>query len=507
MPEADRQQAYAELQTLHKLAVAISSEMELDRIMNLILEETARLTRAQHASLLLSKDHLNDEANLTTLVRRGDRRREGPLRKMVMMVAGWVLKHGEAVLAKEALADPRFAGLRIFDLPLKSLLAVPIRTKGDIIGVLVLHNAAAPPDFTDRDLHLVNIIASQCGPVLENARLLRELQEENRLLKREVERRYAFEEIIGRSPAMERVFALLEKVIPTDARVLIQGESGTGKELVARAIHYNGPRKKGRFVAVDCGALPENLLESELFGHVRGAFTGATESKKGLFHVADGGTLFLDEINNTTSALQAKLLRAIQEGEVRPVGSTQTVRVDVRLVAASSKELADEVEAGRFRQDLYYRLRVVAIKLPPLRERRQDIFLLADHFLQQFARAHGKRLRGFTRKAADLLLKHPWPGNVRELENVIESCVVLAEPDKTLIDADLLSDELLGLSTGQPAGFSWENRTLPEAVEALEREMVREALKKYGGNRTKAAQSLGLSRRGLLNKVERYGLT
>ncbi|RMF68806.1 MAG: GAF domain-containing protein, partial [Calditrichaeota bacterium] len=408
-------QSIHELQALNNLALAISSERDQDKIVEHILQQTTALTSARHGALLLSKTQATEET-FTTLARQGTRRHEANLQKMYMVVAGWVLKHRQPVLVSDISQDTRFPGLKMLDIAASALLAVPIQTSGEMLGVLLLNKNYEDGPFTENDTRLVNIIASQAAPVLEKARLLKQLQEENRYLKREVERRYSFHEIIGRSPAMEKVFTLLEKIIPTDGRVLIQGESGTGKELIARAIHYNSPRKKGRFVAIDCGALPENLLESELFGHVRGAFTGATESKKGLFQTADGGTLFLDEINNTSSTLQAKLLRAIQEGEIRPVGGTKPIKVDVRVVCASSKDLAQAVKDGLFREDLYFRLNVLTISLPPLRERKEDILLLAEHFLRRFSEKMGKRLTGFTREAADRLLSYAWPGNIRELE-------------------------------------------------------------------------------------------
>ncbi|MCG8605147.1 sigma-54 dependent transcriptional regulator, partial [bacterium] len=313
-------------------------------------------------------------------------------------------------------------------------------------------------------------------------------------------------QIIGRGAEMERVFKLLEKIIPTDIRVLIHGESGTGKELIARAIHFNGPRKKGHFVAIDCGALPENLLESELFGHVKGAFTGATESKKGLFQAADGGSLFLDEINNTSSALQAKLLRAIQEKEIRPLGGTKTLKVDVRVISASSQDLAQAVDDGTFRQDLFFRLNVVKIKLPPLRNRQEDIPILANYFLKKYSSAMNKKLQRFSERTLRLLLSHPWPGNVRELENVVERCVTLAEPDAKVVEVDLLPEEMVAVMDHQTGVAPSETGNLTTAVEKLERQMIAAALAKFDGNRTKTAQSLGLSRRGLLNKIERYGL-
>jgi Nif-specific regulatory protein len=406
----------------------------------------------------------------------------------------------------EALKDSRFQGLKILGYPLQSVIGVPIQARGEILGVLILHNKKGEKYFTESDLHLLNIIGSQSAQVLENARRHRQLEEENIYLKREVARKYNFEEIIGLSSAMEQVFKLLEKVIPTDVRILIEGESGTGKELIARAIHYNGLRKNKKFVAIDCGALPENLLESELFGHVRGAFTGATEAKKGLFQVADGGTLFLDEINNTSTALQSKLLRAIQEGEIRPVGGTKTVDVDVRIICATSQDLSQSVKNGTFREELLFRLKVVTLKLPPLRERKEDIPILASHFLKKFSQSHQKSLQTFTKEASALLTHYAWPGNVRELEHAIERCVVLAEPERKTVDIDLLPEEITAKAEDFALPLRGDTMDLTRAVAELERNLVAQALRKFKGNRTKAAESLGLSRRGLLNKIERYGL-
>jgi len=424
-----------------------------------------------------------------------------------MVVAGWVLKTREALLVNDIVLDDRFKGLRLLDYPCKSVLAAPIQAQANVLGVLVLHTTDPGQVFGENDLRLVNVVASQSANILQKTELLQALRDENRHLRSEVERKYVFTEIVGHSPEMEKVFALLSKVAPTDARVLIQGESGTGKELIARAVHYNSARKNKRFVAVDCGALPENLLESELFGHVKGAFTGATDNKQGLFQVADGGTLFLDEIGNTTPALQAKLLRAIQEKEVRPVGGTATIKADVRLVCASSRDLAELVRQGKFREDLYFRLKVVVVKLPALRERRTDIPVLANHFLQKFNKATGKKLKGFAKETSTILLRYEWPGNVRELENCMERCVILAEPGQELIAPDLLPEELAPQDVPKATmAVAAAGDNLAAAVEALERQMVTEALSKFGGNRTRAAEQLGLSRRGLLNKIERYSL-
>ncbi len=496
-------QSLQEVQALNQLALAISVTTDLDQIINTIIDQATELTGARHGSLLLTKDETDNR--FTTLIRVGKEKHEALIQKMCMVIAGWLLKNETPLLVNDILIDDRFQGLKLLAYPVKAVLAVPIKARGEILGVLILHSIGEEKNFAESDLRLLNIIASQSAPVLQNASLLHKLKEENLHLKKEVERKYGFEEIVGRSETMEKVFKLLEKVIPTDVRVLIHGESGTGKELIARAIHYNGSRKDNRFVAIDCGALPENLLESELFGHVKGSFTGATDNKKGLFQIADGGTLFLDEINNTSSALQAKLLRAIQEGEIRQVGGTNVIKVNVRVICASSQDLAKAVEDGKFRQDLFFRLKVITVKLPPLRERRHDIPILANHFLSLYAKSLHKTVQGFTKEASDYLNGYAWPGNVRELEHAIERCVVLAEPDSKTIDLDLLPEEVT--SSPPKPGMALENSPdLNSAVESLERKMVTKALKKSKGNRTKAAESLGLSRRGLLNKIERYEL-
>ncbi|MFQ6113379.1 MAG: sigma-54 interaction domain-containing protein [bacterium] len=493
-----------ELQALNQLALAISSTMDLDAIINNILKEAVKLTRASQGSILLTKDEL--AGKLTTLIRVGSKKEQEIVHKTCMNIAGWILSNHKPLMVNDILKDARFQGLELLGYPIQSVLGIPIQVRGKIVGVIILHNKKGGKKFTENDLRLLNIIASQSAQVLENARVHRQIKEENIYLKKEIERKYQFEEIIGRAPAMEQVFKLLEKVIPTDVRVLIEGESGTGKELIARAIHYNGPRKNNRFLAIDCGALPENLLESELFGHVKGAFTGASESKPGLFRVADGGTLFLDEIDHTSPALQIKLLRAIQEGEIRPVGGTKAMKVNVRIICATSRDLSQSVKDGTFREELLYRLKVVTLKVPPLRERKEDIPILAYHFLKNFSQTHNKSLQIFTKEASDLLTQYDWPGNVRELEHAIERCVVLAEPERKSVGVDLLPDEIVATVPKLKLSFDGKNMNLASAVEQLERKLVVEALKKFKGNRTRAAESLGLSRRGLLNKIDRYGL-
>jgi DNA-binding NtrC family response regulator len=337
----------------------------------------------------------------------------------------------------------------------------------------------------------------QVLPVLDRATEVRRLRTENARLRRVLGLTFEspWYRLVGTSAALRRVIQLIEKVAPTDATVLVRGESGTGKELVARAVHGNSPRRERPLVTVNCATLSEHLLESELFGHEKGAFTGADRAKPGLFEVAEGGTLFVDEVAEMTPALQAKLLRVLEDGHYRRVGSTQERQSDVRVVAATNKPLEEAQKAGRFREDLYYRLNVVAVTLPPLRERRDDIPLLVEHFLT--TRPVGRTPMGVDPAALEVLVRYGWPGNVRELANVIERAQILAEGDTIAVDD--LPDILVGATPAAPAD--------PDSLEGVERRHVAEVLRRAGGNKVRAAKALGVSRRTLYRLVERYGLT
>jgi Nif-specific regulatory protein len=303
---------------------------------------------------------------------------------------------------------------------------------------------------------------------------------------------------------MRRLFAMLDKVIDTRTSVLIQGETGTGKELIAKVIHYMGPLKNKPFVAENCGAFAENLLESELFGHVKGAFTGALTNKKGLFELADGGTVFLDEISETSAPMQVKLLRVLQERQIRPVGGDQATDIDIRLIASTNMDLEAEMKNGNFRRDLFYRINVFPIYVPPLRKRREDIPLLASHFLDRYAKNLGSTVTGFTSRAMEYLSRFNWPGNVRELENEIERAVTLAGKENK-VKVDHLSEKITSIAR-QALPAKVTQLPLKEATERIERQMVTNALQQAEGNRSQAANLLGLSRQGLLNKIDRYNI-
>lgn len=329
------------------------------------------------------------------------------------------------------------------------------------------------------------------------------LQEENRLLRESLGSHFDLRNIIGQSSAMVKLLETVAQVAPSEATVLITGESGTGKEMIAGAIHFNSPRKKGPFVKINCAAITETLLESELFGHEKGAFTGAHRKKEGRFLQAHGGSLFLDEISEMSVAMQVKLLRVLQERELTRVGGEEVIKVDVRLIAATNKELMLEMEAGRFREDLYYRLNVVTLNMPPLRERKEDIPLLAQHFKEIFAEKNHKTIKGFTPHAIDQLLKYDWPGNVRELMNAVERGVVLSSSD--YLDA---KDLPMIIRHGEVEGDTYPKDDLPAdlPLDEVEKTSILKTLESANGNKSEAARRLGITRRTLHKKLKKYGV-
>jgi transcriptional regulator with GAF, ATPase, and Fis domain/Tfp pilus assembly protein PilF len=386
-----------------------------------------------------------------------------------------------------------------------SALVIPISLHERMMGALCLVYRSKDRGFSDEDVRFLAALSTQAATFIDNVEMRKRLTQELESLRWIVDGRHMFSRIVGQSLPMQNLFAVLEKVARTSVTALLEGESGTGKELVARAIHQNGPRKDERFVAQNCAALPEQLLESELFGHVRGAFTGAHRDKPGLFEAADGGTFFLDEIADMPLSLQVKLLRVLQDGEIRRVGATDPIGVDVRIIAATNKSLRAEVDAGRFREDLYYRLDVVRIEMPPLRDRRDDIPLLAQHFLNGLCKKAGEPARGFTDTAMEVLVNYDWPGNVRELENEIQRAVALSEPGST-IATESLSDRIRSVQIAIHPLKPGARLSLKDMVEDVERRVIVQVLNEQDWNKSKTAQILGLSRQGLLKKIARFGL-
>jgi Nif-specific regulatory protein len=487
----------------------------MDEMLVTIFQKLSSVIDIQGASIALH-DPANKEFYFIRTIEKGKSRGESDNRFLRFPdnigVAGWVMSNNRAAIINDVSEDHRYYdGLDSKeDFLTQSMICVPLRTRKGFLGVLYALNKESG-SFTEREEKILEIISGTIAVSLENARLYGELKDhvhalerEKRILLNQVQEKSGFKDIIGSSPPMRRLFDLMEKVLDTTTTVLIEGETGTGKELIAKVIHYNGPWKDKPFVAENCAALPDNLLESELFGHVKGAFTGAISNKKGLFEMADGGTIFLDEIGEMSPKMQAKLLRVLQEGEFRPVGGNRNQQVQVRVIASTNRVLSEEIKRGQFREDLYYRINIFPITPPPLRHRKEDILSLANYFLEKYARKNSKPIPTLTPQALDLLMQFDWPGNVRELENEMERAQAMAGSGKT-ISSEFLSDKIKQLGQNH-ADDATEKRpvSLKDAVHRTEKNMIKEALTSLGGNQTKAAKALGLSRQGLLNKIAAY---
>lgn len=482
-----------DLEALSEIALTINTIQEPDALLARVLEIAMETLEAERGFVLLTAPDHRDGFEVRSRRNFTEEQLDDVVRLSTSVVQR-VLHEGEPVLVYETEKDARYRQTEsIVVQRIQSIACVPLRLKQRQIGAIYLDSLTRRGRFTRASLPFLNAFANQAAIALENARLYQTLRQENRRLRSEVQRLHGFDEIIGRSRPMRDVLETVTRVLDTDATVLIEGESGTGKELIARAIHYNGPRKDHPFVAVFCGSLPDELLESELFGHKKGAFTGAVQDKRGLFEVADGGTIFLDEVGDLSPRMQTALLRVLQSGEIKRVGDTQIRTVDVRILSATNKSLSGLIEAGEFREDLYYRLNTIAITMPPLRHRRDDIPLLAHHFLDKFATGRRSHIEGFTPEALACLQSHPWPGNVRELENTIERAVVLCRG--TLIDrADLR------LPVSEPTSPFEPGLTLKE----IERRAVLQTLAAHDGNISETARVLGVSRRWLHYKLKEW---
>ncbi len=501
---------------IYKALQPLGARLEPAEVIEATVDATFELLpRATHIAILLRSDNDKDRFALAVSRERprdsaetDPARPQGDPVRASRAVLRRVLGDRAAVLTANALEA--LSSESIMAGSILSILAVPLWRGDDIIGLIQVDNRASIGMFHESDLEVALLLAGQASLAIDNATLVQRLRVaeerargENVYLKRK-DQKIKFDNIIGDSPAMKAVLSQLERVIDTRATVCIEGETGTGKELIASAVHHQSQRRDKMFVAQNCAALPENLLESELFGHKRGAFTSADSDKKGLFEIADGGTLFLDEMGEMPMTLQAKLLRVLQEGTIRPVGATAEKQVDVRIICATNRDLSAEVEKGSFRQDLYYRLMVFPIKLPPLRERREDIPTLAAHFLKRYADEYRLEIPGFTQDALDALSAYNWPGNIRELENEIQRLVIQAEPSHWIEITDL-SPRLRKIE-GTVTRIAPKQGTLKEMMEQVERWLITEALRDHGGNKTKTAVTLGITREGLHKKLAKFGV-
>jgi len=521
-----------EVRTLRLLLTAtskLSSQLKLDGVLNEILDAVIQLTGAERGFLLIEEGGERE----IRVARNFEQESLEPLEvEFSNSLCQDVFASGKAVLSANAAEDDRWSEVKsVTDLALRSVICAPVSYRGDVLGVVYIDNRFKKGVFTEQHLELVESFFSQASLALKNAHLHQELLESYRYIEalnkelvsdleaktaklehvladlqqkqRVLETRYSYGRIIGKSRRMQEVFRLLDRITDSDVPVMVQGESGTGKELVASALHYNGPRKDKAFISENCAAISESLLESELFGYEVGAFTGANKRKEGLFELAHNGTLFLDEVGEMSVEMQKKLLRVLQEGEIRRVGGKDKIQVDVRIITATNQDLRAMVENGSFRQDLYYRLKGVTLTLPPLRERRVDIPDLIEHFMDSFSQNPDER-QEIDPRAKELLEQYSWPGNIRELENEVRKMVAICGRGVTVSD---LSPEIRGdLTPARGFGSLALTGTLKEMVETLERRVIKNALLENKGNKTKTSAELGLSRLGLRKKLERYGI-
>lgn len=488
----EKNEPQKELESLRKLyefSQILLEKYDIEQLLETLMDYIIELTGANKGFLIL----MEDEKPVVKVARNINKETiKNAVEQLSDSIISQVIKSKEPLIVSDALSDEQFKSAEsVINLRLSSVMCVPLLVHGNLIGIIYVGNESITNLFEKSTLDILTIFAAQASLIIQNAFLLNSLKLDRENLKNELEQK-RFGEIIGCCTSMKEVFRTIEKVAPTDISVLITGETGTGKELVAREIHRRSPRAQGPFVVINCGAIPENLLESELFGYVKGAFTGAVTTRDGKFQAANKGTLFLDEIGELALPLQVKLLRVLQDKVVYKVGSTKPEPVDIRIIAASNKDLKEEVKSGRFREDLYYRLNVINIYLPPLRERGDDIVLIAKYILDKYTKEFNSPVKGFSPSAVSAMKRYSWPGNVRELENKIKKAIVLCE--KTVIgpeDLELTPDKLTPILP------------LEKAKEEFQRKYILEVLALNNGNKTKTAKELGVDPRTIFRYLEK----
>jgi Nif-specific regulatory protein len=493
------------LMALFQVSQRINRINDLQKLLEEILHSAVPSIGAQRGMIILT-----DESGETYHTVASESLKKEELAFSTTIVQA-TLERKQTLLSTDLRLDPRFKSANsVKALRILSFVCVPLIVPGQHtpLGTLYVDQRLSVKSFALEDAAFLGALANLASIAISNAHMMAQLVDENIQLRQEIGKKYHFPGVIAQSKAMQKVFKDMQKILNDDSTVLLTGESGTGKEVIAKALHYNGNRKQKPFLAINCGALPETLLEAELFGSVRGAFTGAVD-KQGLFQAAQCGTLFLDEIHHTSEAMQIKLLRVLQEREIRRVGGTKTTKVNVRLVCATNEDLQKAVEEKRFRQDFYYRINVITIDVPPLRDRRDDITALAHHFLEKYSREKNKTLRGFDQRAQEALMKYSWgENNVRELENEIERLVIYTKKGKMITLSDLSDKVRKGVpAAGKDAAIVLDEKGKPLTYDELEKKYIANILSQVAGNQTEAAKIMGIPRTTLRGKMKKLGMT
>ncbi len=476
--------------TLIEINTLINSNYtDVRSLLTLILESATKLCEGEASSLLLVDKDSNKLFFEIALGAKGPDLKKFSI-NMGEGIAGWVAQHNTSLIVNDVESDRRHLSdiSKKIDYPSRTMLAVPMRMKDECIGVIELINKKEGKYFSQDDLQWLEIFANQAAIAIWNARSYEKAREEIHFLQDQIQTDRGYHTLIAKSPIILEKLEIIDRVAKTDSSVLILGESGVGKELFAEQIHLRSARNGGPFVRVNCAALPEGLLESELFGHVKGAFTDAVQNRRGRFEIANGGTIFLDEIGDLPLKLQAKLLRVIQQRSFEKVGSSESTTVDVRILAATNRDIEKLVETGEFRSDLYYRLNVLPIYIPPLRQRSEDIPELALFFLKKFSRETKKQFDGFSDEALQTILSYSWPGNIRELENAVERACVISK------DKYIKSEDLLINSKGAAVSAPFDNKNLKNAITLFKKHFIRSALEENSWNQTETAKALDIQR-------------
>lgn len=495
----------ARLESLVEMAQLLQRQDDLGEVSRVVTQKSKTLLNADVALVLMINPRTRQ--TIKTIGQEGELPEHRDYHFLHNFLSGWVILNQSAFYTEDLVNDPRFEENLFQDTKVSAALCVPLRSENLLIGTLLFLRKRGAEPFSESHRAFAGRLAAVVSPFMHNAQKIREYFV-SPVPPQTLISKYSACGLIGRSQRFLDLLQAIDSAARSDVRVLIEGESGTGKELIARAIHENSERHRKKFVALDCGAIPEQLIESELFGHAKGAFTGATEPHKGLFVAADGGTLFLDEVTNLPFEMQSALLRVLQEGEVRPVGSDQIQQVDVRVLSATSQSINRLVQQGKFREDLYYRLHVYPVTVPTLNQRSDDIPVLAEHFLMKFSRQQGKEIETFHPEVVEFMRHKQWQGNVRELENFVERLVTLVPKDRQRIEKGLIPPDIRREFSVWEAISDTNRRagSLEEQVNQYERELIRQALIEAGWNQSQAARTLKISERSIRYKMAKLGI-